>query len=473
MSINDYLYFWQKEQERLAGNPAGIKARPHVPGFPAPAPPAPAPTPPAPAPSGPTLQNRLVAVGDSQTDQAFLSSPLRWSTIRAAELGIPVLNNGVSGSVVQNRADSGGSPRPNNLRARHVSALMGAQLSERYEFLPAFNDMRYTAAPATMNYANAMTDLEFVIDALLTAGVPVSGITIGSLVWGRDALYTTGSAGFTGSSRTIHEQYCAGIYDICYRKGLKYAPVYERMRDNGGTSLIDADNVHANSAGSAQIALAMAEAYVPTSATWTGGTPAAPAPTPSPPPPAPTPPAPAPAPGVSPITVVESTTSPVMSGNSTTEVYTSNPTGGIARVGTFVVGTEATFEIQHPNTTDSGAVLAFDVATGLPSTTNTQDYIAQIIPSGAVYQASNANTALVTPNFTLPAGSQARMRLRCATDGVVTMETKNDDASQWVVRYTYPTTAVAGTTMHVRMYCVWSASQRRIYQPRVSGVVTT
>lgn len=187
----------------------------------------------------------------------------------------------------------------------------------------------------------------------------------------------------------------------------------------------------------------------------------------------PAPEPPAPAPSTVPVTVLQATTSPALTGNSTTEVYTSNPQGGLARVGSFVVGTEAIFELQHPNTTDSGAMLAFDAAAGLPTTTNTQDYVAQIIPSGAVYQSANSTNSMVVPNFTLPAGPTARMRLRMASTGVVTVETQNDGASSWVVRHTFGVTATAGTTYHARMYCTWSASQRRIYQPRVSGITLT
>jgi lysophospholipase L1-like esterase len=424
----------------------------------------PAPTPPAPTPPAVQLTQGLIGFGDSTMYGIAATAPANQSlNLYSAAIGLTPLQKAVSGTILQNGIDGSGAVRANNGTNRYVVDTMGSNIRSKIISNYGLNDLRYTAAPNTINLANFKAQYTTMVAAWKAAGMDV---TLASPVWIPDAGYTTGSAGFTGSSRTIHEQYCEAIYQIAREQGVKYAATYEYMRDNGGASLVDADNIHPNNAGHAAMAASWQAATVPVNATW-GGASAPPAPTPTPP--APTPPAPSPS-AATPVTIQESTTNPVMSGNSTTEVYTSNPTGGIARVGTFVVGTDATFEIQHPNTTDSGAVLAFDVQSGLPTTTSTQDYIAQIIPSGAIYQAANSNSALVIPNYTLVAGTTARMRLHCDTAGLVTLETQNDDASSWVVRYTYPISATAGTTMHVRMYCTWSASQRRIYQPRTTGV---
>jgi lysophospholipase L1-like esterase len=218
------------------------------------------------------LTDRLVTFGDS-TVEGTTSSSNRWAQLRATELGIPLINQGVSGTVMQNRADSSGSPRASNGRGRYVAALLGSNLSSRYEILYGLNDLRYTAAPATMNLANFITDYSEVVDGLIAAGVQPANITLGSPIWIPDVGYATGSTGFTGSTRVVHEQYIAAIYNLAFTKGAKYAAAYERIRDNGGASLIAAapDNIHPTNQGMVEIATAFSQAVVPVSGIWTGG----------------------------------------------------------------------------------------------------------------------------------------------------------------------------------------------------------
>lgn len=79
-----------------------------TPPAPGPGPTPPAPTPPSPPPA-PALKPQLVVMGDSQTEQLFLTAGQRWANMRAAELGIPLLNASKSGTVMQHRADASGS----------------------------------------------------------------------------------------------------------------------------------------------------------------------------------------------------------------------------------------------------------------------------------------------------------------------------------------------------------------------------
>lgn len=444
-----------------------------TPPAPGPGPTPPAPTPPSPPPA-PALKPQLVVMGDSQTEQLFLTAGQRWANMRAAELGIPLLNASKSGTVMQHRADASGSPRPDNGRSR-LGMVTGSNLSEYYEILHGFNDMRYTGAPATMNLANFITDYTFVVDSLIDAGVSPANITIGSPCWATNALYTTGSTGFTGSSRTIHEQYVAALYTLAFQKGCKYAAVYERMRDNGGASLIDADNVHANAAGSVQIQLAMAGAAVPSTGTWTAGTPtpAPPAPTPpapNPPPPAPTPPAPAPGGGTA-IVFAERSTALSDIGGAGSEIYgasTGSAYSGIGlSVGVLAEGADGWIEAAYVDNTTAGAVLTFDPVGGIPLY-DSNDYMAHFVPAGTVLQGQNVGATSATLSagaHAMTPSAQTRMRLRRNSAGVVTIETTTNNWATFTVRHTFDGASTG--PLYARCY---TTTERRLNQVRVFGL---
>jgi lysophospholipase L1-like esterase len=68
-----------------------------------------------------------------------------------------------------------------------------------------------------------------------------------------DTGLATGSTGYAGQTRAGLEAYVTAIKDLAAEYNIIYVPVYEYMRDNGGASLMAADNIHPNDAGHAVI----------------------------------------------------------------------------------------------------------------------------------------------------------------------------------------------------------------------------
>lgn len=192
----------------------------------------------------------LVAFGDSVT-AGFAASTVnnRWTNLLASQLNYSLLNQGASGTVLQNSNNSGGTPFPNNGRDRYVADLTGVNKRDRVYILYGLNDLRYTAAPATMNLANYINDYQEIITGLLGAGYTVNDIYLGSPPYITTAGYSTGSAGFTGSNATIHQAYVDAVRQLAVTNNVYYSDVYQAMKNNGGDSLIDADQIHPNDAG--------------------------------------------------------------------------------------------------------------------------------------------------------------------------------------------------------------------------------
>lgn len=504
-------------------------------------------------PPAPYITRGGVCFGDSTAfGQNATADQYRWINIVCDTLAIPVVNKGISGTVMQNRADSGGSPRANNGRSRYVADLLGTNARSHVFILYGLNDLRYTGAPGSMNYANFISDYAEVVRGLLAAGI--SDITLMSPCWIPNGGYASGSAGFTGSNRTIHEQYVAGIYNLAFVLGVKYAPVYEYMRDNGGASLVDTDLIHPTNAGHAIMATAALAAAVPSTGTW----PSTPVDS--------TAPAllsaviasatpnkivftysetlsstitgsialSSPSKTVSSATVVGSTVEVVVStpyvfgdapianlpagwvrdaaNNTSTALPTQTVTNGIASgvvnpaqpvffydnntawtkvagerysssvgtttfdavaqiAGSTPLGQEAWVEVQHPNTTDAGAVIVLDETSALPVfTANTnRRYLAQLTQAGLVLYSENSAGSSTTTGYTFPSASaNNRVRLHLSAAGVVTVQTTTDNGTNWTVRHTFGTNASTYTgPFYWRLY---SSLQRDIYQPRQSGV---
>lgn len=411
------------------------------------------PAPPAPTPGVGT--SRLVAFGDSLTaGVAATATIFQWASIYAATLGVPLLNKGVSGSILQNSPDASGQPRLNNGRDRYEADLLGSNLSTRYAILYGLNDSRYTAAPASINVSNFTTDLTAIIDGLLESGVPPTAIAIG-YPWIPDAGFSVGSTGFTGSNRTTADAYAAAVYGVAYAKGLRYARVYETM----GASDMDPDNIHPNNAGHATIAAAFASALVLSVPTWPGRT-GSPSPTP------PSAPAAPPAPGTATAVTFSARTAELV--DISAGVYGSSAGGtafnGIGLIsGMLGANVEGWIEAQYSDNTTAGAVLTLDTDGGLPIySTNT--YLAQFIPSGEVFFSSNAGSSTST-GYTFPSpSSDCRVRIARSAAGIVSIDTTTDGGANWTTRQTFPTpTTVA---YYGRVY---TSQARRLNQPRAIG----
>ncbi len=211
--------------------------------------------------AGVTLSS-VIGFGSSTMDgDGASSTATRALNLIAGALGAGTIRNQAQpGTVLQNSADAGGSARSGNGRDRFASALLGANRSDRVCILYGANDLRYTGAPATFSLAGFATDLREVLNGLLTGGYARGDIAVGSPNWYPDSTYSVGSAGFTGSNRTIHESYVAECAAIAAEYGVLYADIYGRMRDLGGPGLMSGDGLHCNDAGHQVVAHAFLSA---------------------------------------------------------------------------------------------------------------------------------------------------------------------------------------------------------------------
>lgn len=205
--------------------------------------------------SMPATVASIVVFGDSITAGSNATvAANRWANIVATAKGATLLNQGIAGTVLQNSNDSGGSPRVDNGRDRYAAALTGANKKTMAIIAYGFNDARYIGAPATFNRANYENDYREILTGLLAAGYGAGDIVIVSPHYITDTGLATGSAGFTGQTRAVFETFVNTARSLALEFGTYYANSYEAMRDGGGDTLIDTDNIHPKDNGHAVIA---------------------------------------------------------------------------------------------------------------------------------------------------------------------------------------------------------------------------
>ena len=203
----------------------------------------------------PATAASIVVFGDSITaGQNASTNPNRWSDIVASSLGATLLNQGIAGTVLQNSNDSGGSARTNNGRDRYNSALLGGNKKEMCIIAYGFNDARYIGAPATFNRANYENDYREILTGLIAGGYGADDIVIVSPYYITDTGLATGSTGFAGQTRSVFETFVDTAKNLAAEFGTYYCDTYVAMRDNGGATLIDTDNIHPKNNGHAIIA---------------------------------------------------------------------------------------------------------------------------------------------------------------------------------------------------------------------------
>jgi lysophospholipase L1-like esterase len=204
----------------------------------------------------------LAAFGDSITQALHIDPPeARWANRLAVMLGVTLDNRGLSGTVMQNSPDASGKPRGNNGRSRYERDLLGETRADLIAILYGSNDARYTAAPATFTHDNFVRDYRAVLAGLFSAGYAADAIVIGSPPHLPDAGFAVGAEdGFAGQSRSEFQRYVGTVKSLAHESGAYYAPVNERMANEGGDDLILPDHVHPNAAGQGKIAAIFAGA---------------------------------------------------------------------------------------------------------------------------------------------------------------------------------------------------------------------
>lgn len=205
--------------------------------------------------SFPSAVDSVVVFGNSiAAGQNASVAANRWINLVATALGAGTpLNQGIAGTVLQNSADSGGSARSNNGRDRYVTALLGTNKRDMVFIAYGFNDARYTGAPSTFNVANYENDLREVVAGLINGGYAQSEICILSPYYITDTGLATGSAGFTGQTRSGFEEFVTASASVAEDYGVYYVDIYAYMLANGAGTLIDTDNIHPNDTGHAVI----------------------------------------------------------------------------------------------------------------------------------------------------------------------------------------------------------------------------
>lgn len=204
-------------------------------------------------------QTTIAITGDSIGAGANASStPNRWIEKVAVALGgATVLNQAISGTVLQNSNDSGGNPMANNGRDRFFAALGGINKRNFLFHAYGFNDARYVGAPSTFNVTQYANDYREVMNGLMELGWRPDEIAIAPPYYITDTGLNTGSAGFSGQTRAGFTAFVDAAKAVAAEYNLWLGAPYEAMLANGAGALIDVDNIHPNDAGHQVIATAM------------------------------------------------------------------------------------------------------------------------------------------------------------------------------------------------------------------------
>lgn len=201
----------------------------------------------------------VVGIGDSITfGTAATDAAHRWLNIVSTSVGAGTpANAGISSTVLQNSNGSGGTPLTSNGRDRFVAATLGAIKKDGVFFAYGYNDARYVDAPSTFNVTEYLGDYREVLNGLIAGGYDRNKIVIVSPYWISDVGLVTGTTGFFGQTRNGFEAFVAAARTVAVEYGVRYVDAYAAMRDGGGVSLIDVDNIHPTNTGHAVIAAAV------------------------------------------------------------------------------------------------------------------------------------------------------------------------------------------------------------------------
>lgn len=177
----------------------------------------------------------LVGFGDSITFQNT------WLDLLGTSLGLPTVNQGVSGSLLTNN-------NPGNaqlsMRNRVGIYVISRYYLDKITILGGTNDiLDFVTASA---YA---ADLREIIQILLSYGYNPRNICVGSTP------YQT-----SGANASTLDLYRTQIVSICSEYNVRYADILQAMRDNGGDALM-ADGLHPNASGGVVIKDTFAAAF--------------------------------------------------------------------------------------------------------------------------------------------------------------------------------------------------------------------
>ena len=139
--------------------------------------------------------------------------------------------------------------------------------------------------------------------------------------------------------------------------------------------------------------------------------------------------------------------------------------GRVLLLGSLTVGNRGWLEAEFPAGGDASWSLGFDVNANVSTVLSTCDACLQVTTAGLMQTA--ANGAPASTGQSLVAGDGVKARLYMAPSGVVTAEKSSDGGATWTV---VTTIATLTGTVYPYMYATYSATPRRIYQPKQYGL---
>lgn len=156
------------------------------------------------------------------------------------------INQGKSGTVLQNSADADGGPKTNNGRDRYLADLLGANKKELVGIAYGFNDARYVANPSEFNVLAYINDYREIVSGLLAGGYPRNRIFIVTPHWISDVGLQAGSPGFFGQTRAAFLAYVDASKQIALEFGVYWADSYSALKAAAerGEAVIGGDNIH-------------------------------------------------------------------------------------------------------------------------------------------------------------------------------------------------------------------------------------
>lgn len=213
-------------------------------------------------PKLPASVSSVVGFGGSSTaGQGASTTAQRWLNTVATALsaGAPI-NQGTTGTVLQNSPDAGGTARANNGRDRWATAVTGANTAEMAIVSYGADDARYIANPAAFHVSAYLNDYREVLGGLLAVGYARNRIVVVAPHWIDDTgLASTGDAGFRGQSRAGYEAYVAASKQVADEFGVFWADAYTAIKTAAaaGQAVLGADHVALTDAGHAVVAAAV------------------------------------------------------------------------------------------------------------------------------------------------------------------------------------------------------------------------
>lgn len=163
--------------------------------------------------------------GDS-IGRGFGLSPVTnaWAYSQCTTMGSTISNRSLDGTVISNQ-----DALTNNLRDTFQTDLLGTNLKASAIICRGYNDAR---RPASLLSEFASDYREIVVRCLMADAYTYQSLILAQPYYITDTGLTTGSAGFTGQTRSGFETYVDTVTTIASEWGLPLIPFYDYLKNN-------------------------------------------------------------------------------------------------------------------------------------------------------------------------------------------------------------------------------------------------